>query len=202
MMIPEEILHQYNCQLIEYEKDEYIFHEESPAIFYTQVVKGLVKMATYSLEGKEFIQGIFKSGESFGEPALFGGFNYPSNAIALEKCSVLKLNKEDFIELLRNNFQIHLKFDNVLSNRLNYKSMLLKEMSSYCPEHVILTILRYFRDKNLQEKSFDIYEVPFTRQQIADMTGLRVETVIRNVKKLEKQGKLQLKNHKILLPAE
>lgn len=38
----------------------------------------------------------------------------------------------------------------------------------------------------------------YTRQQIADMSGLRVETVIRTVKKMEKEGKLVLEGHKIV----
>jgi CRP-like cAMP-binding protein len=39
--------------------------------------------------------------------------------------------------------------------------------------------------------------VPFTRQQLADMTGLRVETVIRTIKMMEKNGKLFLDGHKV-----
>lgn len=44
----------------------------------------------------------------------------------------------------------------------------------------------------------DQIRIPCTRQQIADMSGSRVETVIRTVKKLEKQGKLVLQGHKIV----
>jgi CRP-like cAMP-binding protein len=40
--------------------------------------------------------------------------------------------------------------------------------------------------------------VPVTRQEIADMTGLRVETVIRKVGLLEEQGKLYISDRKIL----
>ena len=31
-------------------------------------------------DGKEFIQGIFRGGQSFGEPPLFCGLNYQANA--------------------------------------------------------------------------------------------------------------------------
>jgi len=43
----------------------------------------------------------------------------------------------------------------------------------------------------------EMYEVSLTRQQIADFTGLRVETVIRSVKTLEKEGSLKLIGHKV-----
>ena len=76
--------------------------------------------------------------------------------------------------------------------------MLLKEISSYCPDHVIMTLLKYLRE-NASLESNSKYCVPYTRQQIADMTGLRVETVIRTVKQLHNQGKLEIKEHKIFL---
>ena len=40
--------------------------------------------------------------------------------------------------------------------------------------------------------------MPFTRQQLADMTGLRVETVVRTVKTMEQQGALEIADGKIL----
>ncbi|WP_238349718.1 helix-turn-helix domain-containing protein [Chryseobacterium cucumeris] len=40
--------------------------------------------------------------------------------------------------------------------------------------------------------------VPLTRQQIANLTGLRVETVIRSIKKMEREHILKLIGRKIL----
>jgi CRP-like cAMP-binding protein len=74
--------------------------------------------------------------------------------------------------------------------------MILTEISSHEPEHRLITVLKYFRSKlKAKDKSTEVF--PFTRQQLADMTGLRVETVIRTVKKMEKEGKLHLEGHKI-----
>ena len=41
------------------------------------------------------------------------------------------------------------------------------------------------------------FEVPYTRQQLAALTGLSVETVIRNLKRMEKNGHVAIKNRKI-----
>jgi CRP-like cAMP-binding protein len=41
------------------------------------------------------------------------------------------------------------------------------------------------------------YLINFTRQQIGDLTGLRVETVIRTIKNLEKKGALKIINRKV-----
>ena len=39
--------------------------------------------------------------------------------------------------------------------------------------------------------------VPFTRQEIANFTGLRVETVIRTFTKMKANNKIEIINHKI-----
>jgi CRP-like cAMP-binding protein len=58
-------------------------------------------------------------------------------------------------------------------------------------------VIRYFKSKFLKQNQKEKMIIPFTRQQLADMTGLRVETVIRAIKKMEKEGKLSLEGHKI-----
>lgn len=198
MIIPKDILTKSKAHFIEVKKDELIFQEAEPASFYFQVIRGTVKMSSYSENGQEFIQGIFKAGQSFGEPAVFGDFPYPNNAVATEDSEIAKLAKDVFFDLLKENFDIHKKFNSLLSNRLRYKAILLKEISSYCPDHVIMTLLRYLRD-NAPDADKSQFYVPYTRQQLADMTGLRVETVIRTVKKLQQDGKLEIRQHKIFL---
>jgi CRP-like cAMP-binding protein len=198
MIIPKEILIENKAHFYEIQKDEYIFLEDDPALFYYQVISGSVKMSSFSDDGQEFIQGIFKAGQSFGEPAILGDFPYPNNAIATEKTELARLPKSVFFEILNKHLDIHKKFTALLANKLRYKSILLKEISSYCPDHIIITLLKYLRD-NTEHKGKPNFCVPYTRQEIADMTGLRVETVIRTVKKLQQDGRLNIIQHKIFL---
>jgi CRP/FNR family cyclic AMP-dependent transcriptional regulator len=205
-MIDSDILKKYDAREIHLEKDEVVFHEEDEALNYFQIATGSIKMITNSPEGKEFIQGVFKTNDSFGEPPLFCNFSYPSAAVAIEPTIIIKLAKDNFFRLLKENFEVHLLIDQVLCQRLRYKSMVLSEISSYDPEHRIISLLKYFKtDANPQMKrekraqpDFS-YTVPFTRQQIADMSGLRVETVIRTVKKMETEGKVKIIGRKISL---
>ncbi|MNL28686.1 hypothetical protein D3C87_1503420 [compost metagenome] len=80
-----------------------------------------------------------------------------------------------------------------LSNRLFYKSMMLEELANEQAEHRIRTLIAYLL-KNMEKG--DVMDV--TRQQLADMSGLRVETVIRLVKKLATQKELKLLKGKII----
>jgi CRP/FNR family cyclic AMP-dependent transcriptional regulator len=195
-MIPVSLLEHYKARLVRVRKDHILFYQDDTASDFYQVEEGQVKMFIINPEGQEFTQGVFQHGESFGEPPLLGEFPYPSTAQAVTDAKVWRLPKPEFLELLKHNFDIHLRLNHVLCNRLQYKSMILTEISSHDPEHRLSTIMKYFKAK-ISPKQTDKMIVPFTRQQLADMTGLRVETVIRTIKKMEKNGKLELEGHKI-----
>ncbi|MEM0938189.1 MAG: Crp/Fnr family transcriptional regulator [Bacteroidota bacterium] len=195
MIIPEDLLLAHGATTMEYPKGVAIFDRGEEAINYYQVKNGEVKMVNYSQEGQEFVQGFFKKGDSFGEPPIFGNFTYPASAVAAQRSKIFKLRKRHFFELLEAHFEIHKKFNRILSNRLRYKGMMLSEISSHSPEHRIRTLLSFLKDQIALESEF---EIPYTRQQIADMTGLRVETVIRTIKKMESDGNLKILNHKIV----
>src|SRR5690606_16679973 len=196
-LIPSKLLQDYNAKLVSIKKDQIIFEEGRQALDFLQVEEGEVKMFVLNAEGQEFTQGIFAPGESFGEPPLLGDFPYPSSAMAISSGKVWRLSKSEFLRLLSENFEVHLKLDQVLCKRLQYKSMILTEVSSHNPEHRLLTVIKYFKSKVSKQSPREKVIIPFTRQQLADMTGLRVETVIRAVKKMEKEGKLMLEGHKI-----
>jgi CRP/FNR family cyclic AMP-dependent transcriptional regulator len=195
-LIPVKLLQEYKARLVRTRKDQILFDAGEAATDFFQVESGQIKMYILNPEGQEFTQGVFQAGESFGEPALLGNFVYPSSAMCIADGQVWRLPKPEFIELLKNNFELHLKLDHVLCNRLQYKSMILTEISSHDPEHRLGTIMKYFKAK-VQPATTGKMIVPFTRQQLADMTGLRVETVIRTIKRMEKEGKIELSGHKI-----
>jgi CRP/FNR family transcriptional regulator, cyclic AMP receptor protein len=201
-MIPVSLLEHHKARLVTVRKDQSVIDEGEPAQDFLQVAEGQIKMYIMNPDGQEFMQGVFSAGESFGEPALLGGFPYPSSAVAIADSKVWRLPKAEFLQLLKENFDLHLRLSQVLCKRLQYKSMILTEVSSYDPEHRLTTLLQYFKSKEqrVRQSTAELKSkiiIPFTRQQLADMTGLRVETVIRTVKKMEKEGKLSLEGHKI-----
>jgi len=83
-----------------------------------------------------------------------------------------------------------------LAERLYHKFIMLENNSSLNPEVRIKGVLDY-QKSFVEEVQKYSYEVPLTRQQLASMTGLRVETVIRTIKNIEKSGVLQIVNGKI-----
>ncbi len=197
-MIDQDTLRIAGAVLKKYQKRELLFEEGETAVYYYQVSSGQIKMNNFNDEGKEFIQGIFDTGKSFGEPPLFSDFKYPANAEAIVDTQVWQLHKTKFLKLLEENPSIHYKFTSTLAQRLYYKAMMVSEISTQEPEHRILRILDYFKKNNREDlQNSSLYRVNLTRQQLADLTGLRVETVIRAIKKMEQKGEVFIKDRKV-----
>lgn len=196
-MIEDSLLEKYGAVIRQYAKDETVFFKDDLPRFYFQVISGEVKMNSYNESGKEFIQGIFSAGRSFGEPPLFGDFDYPANAVAMEDSSIYVLRKELFHQLLLENPTVHLQFTQVLANRLHYKATMASGNLNNNAEERITKLIDYLKYQVYKIPEEELYEVELTRQQIADLTGLRVETVIRELKKMEKNQEIRIENRKV-----
>ncbi len=197
-MIAIHLLQQFGAELKHFAKGTALFQEGDHARYYYQVASGEVKMNNFNDEGKEFLQGIFTAGDSFGEPPLLIDEPYPANAEALTDATVYLLSKVRFFELQSANPEAAIAISTRLAKRLYYKAIMASEISSQDPEHRLLKLIDYFKANVDPVPEGEKYSVPFTRQQLADLTGLRVETVIRAIKALEKKDKIVIHKRKIV----
>ncbi len=195
-MIKVALLRKYGAVEKHLQAGEMLFQEGDQAIFFYQILSGSIKMSNYNDEGQESLQGIFEANQSFGEPALFGDFPFPANAEALAETQLICLEKSRLLQLLKEHFAVHYQLLSILSRRLRYKAILSKEIKGNDAAHRIMSLLQYLKGEANVEGQ---YQVNITRQIIANLTGLRVETVIRSIKALEKSGQLTLKDRKIFL---
>ncbi|MBW8687775.1 Crp/Fnr family transcriptional regulator [Chitinophaga rhizophila] len=178
-MLDYELLIQAGAVIRHFKKGDTILQEGTHARFYFQIVEGEVKMVNTGENGQAFIQGIFKPGNSFAEPPLFLDAPYPASAIAITDCNVIVLEKAALLSLLSGNFSQQMQLLKSLSERIYFKSMMAKEISLYDAGHRILTLIDFLKERD--GYTDELYPVTLTRQQIADLTGLRVETVIRAI---------------------
>ncbi|MBS1754500.1 MAG: Crp/Fnr family transcriptional regulator [Ferruginibacter sp.] len=175
---------------------EIIFQEGVHSPLYYQLVEGKVRWVNINEQGKEFIQILIEPGECFGEFALFDDGPFAATAIADEDSVIIRLHKDSFYDILKENPQLHFKFSKLLTQRLRFKFLILKELANHNPENSISSLLKYFKEhqKNICTKC---NKLKLTRQQIADMTGFRVETVIRTMKNMQQKGELIINKGKV-----
>lgn len=99
--------------------------------------------------------------------------------------------------MLAENPNIHFAITRLMTQRLRDKFILLKEVAQQDPERKVAAILDLYRKENIDRKG--TLKVELTRKEIANMTGLRVETVIRTIKGLEDKGMLHIESGKVML---
>lgn len=195
MQIDSNILIAWGGVAKKYNKNDFVFHEDSEPLFYHQVLEGQVKMININNDGKEFIQGIFNDGESFGEPPLFINKPYPASAVCCKKSIVIKISKKTIFSLIDEYPDLGKSIIIQLSERIYNKTITTRELIYNKPEDRILAFLKEYKKKF--SEGINPWQVPHTRQEIANLTGLRVETVIRALKKMEAQQRVQIIQHKL-----
>lgn len=199
-MIPLELLLQRGAAYRKATAGDIIFNEGAPAAYYYQLVSGRIRWCNITEDGKEVLHKVVEAGESFGELPLFDGKPYAASAIADTSCTILRLCISSFHQLLLENPEIHFAFTRSLVQHLRFKFLLTDLLSKNNPETVISKLISHFN----QYGKFicqDCNRLMLTRQQLANMTGLRVETIIRAIKQMEKEDRLSIVKGKVFVPA-
>lgn len=196
MIISEDLLFSHGATVENYEAGDAIFQEGAAAKYYFQIRYGTVKVNTFLEDGKEFVHGLPFDGHCIGESYLFTNHHYAVNAIAVTNCEIIRLSKTRFIEFLVGNPLLMLEINKYTADRLHFRYMISSFLAISDP---IVKLTKLF---NHLKKYFGFEEpysflIPYTRQQIATLTGLRVETVIRYVKKMEELEMVKIESTKI-----
>ena len=175
-----------------FESNEFVFWEgDAPDWFYI-VIEGRIKVLKHASSGKEFIIAFFDTGEMFGEVAVFEGKSYPASAQALTETKVLAIKKNDFLSFLSNRPRVALQIISVLGGRLRDAQSRLKDLASERVEQRLARILLMLSSKIGPN-------IPFTRQEIADMVGTTTETAIRITSRLKDRGIISSVRGKIII---
>jgi CRP/FNR family transcriptional regulator, cyclic AMP receptor protein len=179
---------------------EIIFEEGTQGRYFHQLVEGRVRWINVDDEGREFIQKVIEEGESFGELPLLDDGPYVATAVADRDSILIRLPKEAFLQLLRENPPMMFAFTRLMTQRLRNKFVLLKEVACQDPERKVITVLNMYKDDHPGAdcpKCRKGIRVGLTRQEIADMVGLRVETVIRTIRRLNEKGVVEIMRGKV-----
>lgn len=197
MVIEESIIKSLGAKVKHYNVGDVIFSEGSNPSYYFQILEGEVKLNNYNEDGKEMIQSILNEGQSVGEFLLFMNKSYPFNAIAITSVTILRLSKVRFLSLL--DLYPEARFDIIrsLSDSMYFKFVMGQIFSTQNPATKLRALMDYLKSFQSDMTQYS-FQVPLTRQQMANLTGLRVETTIRTLKSMEKDGIVKIHNRKIL----
>jgi CRP-like cAMP-binding protein len=178
-----------NSRETAFRKGDIILHEGSMTSHIIYLKSGLVKEYHKGTNDKEQILQIVKQYTYLGLPSLFGDrINHYSYA-ALEDITVCYIDLNIFNSLIRQNgnfaFEILISVSRDSLNNF-HRFMSQSQKKTYGR---VADALLYFSQIIYENNSF---EVPFTRQEFADLIGISRESATRVLTKLKEEGILSL----------
>jgi CRP-like cAMP-binding protein len=180
------------------ERGDMVLLEGDPSEAVYFVVSGAVKVFKTSIEGKEQILCLLRTGESFNDvPILDGGSNLAS-AIAMTPVVLYGMTRSDIEELLQENSRIAMNVIRVLSKKVRHFVSLVEDLSFRdVTSRVAKLLLEYAIDHGGSEDSTQ--RPRLTQQEMAAMVGTAREVVGRSLKVLEEEGAIRMDRHRIVV---
>lgn len=176
------------CSVDSYTAKQTIFHQGETQDCGYFVMSGRVSLIKNSDSGKELNIGFFPAGEPFGILAALDGRPFPLSAVASAESQILVVPNKSFQPILDEHPLLWRELLNVIGSRLRESHDLARALAHDRIEVRIAATLARLVSRFCK---VDKYEVKIRRQDLAELTGARQESVTRCLKQLEKEGLLE-----------
>lgn len=200
-MIPIEILLEKGAVKKNVDAGEVIYHENSNCNYYYQILTGRVRLSNFLDDGREVLHKVACANDGFGEVAIFDEGLHGITAIADSPTTLIKVSKDGFKEILKEYSSFYQFFAQKIAKDLHFKQFLTSLVCNFAPEDILLKLIHKLNEDR-QLICQECHRLMLTRQQLANMTGLRVETIIRTMKQMERKEILQIIKGKVFVPAD
>ncbi|MBD5432321.1 MAG: Crp/Fnr family transcriptional regulator [Lactobacillus sp.] len=157
--------------------------------------QGKAKVFSLDEDGNEVVLNILKMGEIEGEGELFGENKTNTWIEALEDTAVCSIDKNKFQKFLEDNPAVTLKLLNNFGEKIVQVQRHEMLKSAFNAKE---RIWEYLKDQSIETGS-KIITLSLKKKDLAAYLGISAETFSRQLKILEKEGRLKVKGRKIEL---
>ena len=168
---------------------EQLIWEGDEAVLVANVIDGLLKLSSQTSDGREQILGIAYPSDFLGRP--FGG-STPYGVEALTDAQVCVFERRDFDRFAREHPALeHKLLERTLSelDRTRKWMLLLGRMNA---EQKLASFLLQSEERAGGADENGSFDLQLSRQQIADILGLTIETVSRQLTRMKAEGLIDL----------
>lgn len=174
--------------------NEAVFLKGDPGNSMMAVVRGRVRICSYSSEGREVILNVIDPGEVFGEIALIDGGSRTADAFAMDATELVILSRRDFLPFLERNPQVCIKLLEVLCERLRATSAQVEDFFFLDLRSRLAKRLLTAADHAAHNGAGgDPVTVRLSQHMLASMIGTSREAVNKQLRAWEEAGLIVLK---------
>jgi CRP-like cAMP-binding protein len=168
-----------------FKKNTEIYGESEPAEYLYKVVSGTVRTYKVLADGRRQIDAFYVAGDVFG---LEGGEQHSFSAEAVTECKVLVVKRSALVTLAERDTEVARQLWTITARELQRAQEHVLALIKTAEERVIGFLL----DIAARVSSGNTFELPMSRQDIADYLGLTIETVSRTMTQLESAAAIEL----------
>jgi CRP/FNR family transcriptional regulator, dissimilatory nitrate respiration regulator len=157
--------------------------ERASAIYI--VTEGWVKLYRIAPNGAEAVVGVFTKGSSFGEAVAFRHDTYPVSAEAVTDCSLIRIEADAFLRLLRDNPEVAIM---MLSATYVHLHSLVMQVEALKAQTGAQRVAEFLLELAPCVDGACEVVLPYDKFLIAGRLGMKPESLSRAFVKLRDQG--------------
>jgi CRP-like cAMP-binding protein len=166
-----------------------IFAKGDPGTGLLGVLAGSVRISVASADGRDIVLTIIQKGEIFGEIALLDGHPRTADATAVSDCELATIERREFVQFLRNQPEVMLKFVEILCARLRRTSEQVQDVTFLnLPTRLAKALLRMIADDSSSQRR----KVAITQREISQIIGRSRESTNKQLRVWQKRGWIRL----------
>jgi CRP-like cAMP-binding protein len=172
-----------------------LFRKGDPGTNMMVVLRGRVKVCTHSEDGKELVLNLFSPGDVFGEIALLDGADRTADAVTLDDCELLVLERRDFLPFLRSHPDACLKLMAVLCQKLRQTSELLEEaLFLEGPSRLAKRLVHLAEAFGSRVRDGVRIDLQLSQQQLGNMVGMSRESMNKHLRQWREEDLIRIQD--------
>ncbi|PJB14177.1 MAG: transcriptional regulator [Flavobacteriales bacterium CG_4_9_14_3_um_filter_32_8] len=187
-----------NKRIRHFKKKEVIFYEGDFANAIYFINSGRVRTYKVNDDAKEYSVALSGPGDFIGYLSILEGETYMESAESMDDIEILKIQKEEFTDLLFNNRDVSNRFVKMLAhNIIENEERLLNLAYNSVRKRVADSLIEL--EKKYRGESKDNFMISITRNELASLVGTSTETVIRTLSDFKDERLIEIKGSKITI---
>lgn len=166
-------------------KGQLLFEQGDDAIAFYIVLEGWVKVFRPAATGDEAVFGVFTTGETFGEAAMFIQGRYPAAAQAVEDVRLLPIYSDVFRDRLLRQPELAFLMLGAMSRHLH---SLVNQVEQLQTRSSAQRLAQFLVSLAPVEEGSAVLALPYDKSLIAHRLGMKPESLSRGFARLRSQG--------------
>ena len=185
--LPEDIFDKITGEAVisDYPQGANICREGEESISIFCVAEGIVKLTVASRSGQDVVVDIFQAGDSFAEALAFRNVRYPVSAVAVAKSRVIAIPKS----IIKSELNTHIEAMNaIFAATYNHLHRLVRQVEQLKAASGLQRVAGFILTLADQDENVSTIRMPYEKQTLASMLGIKPETLSRSFKRLSEHG--------------